>query len=445
MSILGMNNRINTLNQNQALLNSFNSINNRRPGFSQGGFDPFSSFGGFGNFGVNNAQASADVRSFLTGMRDTASRLNTAMNNLRGAGAETVISSDTSAVSVSMTNQNARIEDTTIRVNQVASGQVNQGASLQADRRVSTADARNHTFEIEINGNTRQLSVRVGMNDSQQDVQNAVARAINNANMGVSASVEATADGRNSTLTVQATETGAFEDGRNTFQIRDVSGRAVEMTGVSAQTGGPRDAQFSINGGAMITQRSNDIDLGQGVTATLRAANANRDITIGMGRESRLTEENVNAMVRQFNTLLSNTADNRDDRGVNRLHFQLRSLSTSFGASLAQVGISVDREGMMSVNSSRLDRAIQDGSLNRFLNSAPEGASFGFANRLSRISEDVAANPHRYMSTESMNLLEPTGRPFAIPGQNANNMLNAMRASRQNSIFTMGMLLDMFV
>jgi len=440
---MGMNSRINTLNQNQSLLNNFNSLNNnRRPGFASSGFNPFSSFGG--NFGVNNAGASADVRSFLTGMKNTAEKLSSAMNNLRGAGRETVVSSDTSAVSVRLSNSTAKIDDTNIRVEQVASGQINRGASLEANRRVSAADARNHTFEIEHNGQTRQLSVRVGLNATQADVQNAMATAINNANIGVSASVE-TSLGGSTTLTVQSRETGVFDDNRNNFQIRDVSGRAVALTGVGATTQGPQNAEFSINGGAMQTQRSNDIDLGGGVTATLRATTNSSGVTVGMGRERTVTEENINAMVRQFNNLLSNTADNRSDRGVSRLHSQLFGLSTSFSASLAQVGINVDREGMMSVNSSRLDAAIADGSLDRFLNGGRQGASFGFANRLSRIADDVSANPQRYMSRESMDLLEPQGPSFTRPGQNAGNTLSAMRASRENRIFTMGMLLDMFI
>ena len=444
MSVMGLNNRINTLNQNQSLLNSFNSLNNsRRQGFAARGFDPFAAFGG--NFGVNNATAGADVRSFLTGMKNTAERLGDAMNRMRGTGRETVVSSDPAAVSVRTANSSARISDTTIRVNQVASGQVNRGTALTANQRVSVADAVNHTFEIEQDGRTHRISMRVGINYTQEDMQNAMAQAISRANIGVRASVETSSDGRTSTLTVESRETGVFDDNRNAFQIRDISGRAVAMTGVDAQTQGPADAEFSINGGAVQTSRSNEVDLGPGVTATLRQAAPNRDITVSMGRERTVSADNINEMVRQFNTLLSNTADNRDDRGVDRLRRQLSGLSTSNAPSLAQVGISVDREGFMSVNSSRLNAAIENGSLDRFFNGDPHGASFGFANRLSRLAEDVAANPQRFMSRESMNLLEPQGPAFSRPGYNANSALSAVRASRQNRIFTMGLLMDMFL
>ncbi|MCL2564829.1 MAG: hypothetical protein FWE24_03335 [Defluviitaleaceae bacterium] len=439
------NSRVNTFNQNQSLLNSFNSINNNRSvGFGNNAFDPFAAFNM--NFGVNNAAASADVRSFLTGMRSTAERLGSAMDRMRGTGRETVVASDPNALSIRTASPSARIDDVNIRIQQVASGQVNQGTSLEAGRRVSVSDARTHRFEIEQNGQTHELSFRVGVNYTQEDMQNAMARAINNANIGVTASVDTSNDSRNSTLTVQSRESGFFADGRNEFAIRDVSGgRAVAMAGVGTQTQRPQDAEFSVNGGTLQTSRSNDVDLGNGVTATLRQAASNREITVGMGRERNISAENVNEMVRQFNTLLTNTADNRGDRGVNRLHHQLAGLSTSSAASLAQVGISVDREGFMSVNSSRLNTAIENGSLDRFLNGDSQGASFGFANRLARIAEDVSSNPHRYMSRESLDLLEPSGSAFARPGHNTGSMLDSMRISRQNRIFTMGLLLDMFI
>ena len=441
----GFNNRINTFNQNQSLLHSFNSFNNNRQvGFGGNAFDPFAAFNM--NFGVNNAAASADVRSFLTGMRDTASRLGSAMDRMRGTGRETVVASDPQALSIRMANPSARIDSTNVRIQQVASGQVNAGSSLEANRRVAVSDARTHRFEIEQNGQTRELSFRVGINYTQEDMQNAMARAINNANIGVTASVSTNNNGNNSILTVQSRETGFFTDGRNEFTIRDVSGsRAVAMTGVAAQTQGPQDAEFSINGGALQTSRSNEVDLGSGVTAILRQATGSREISVGMGRERNISADNINEMVRQFNTLLSNTADNRGDRGVNRLHNQLAGLSTSFAASLAQVGINVERSGLMSINSTRLNAAIEDGSLDRFLNEGRQGANFGFANRLSRIADDVTNNPHRYMSRESLNLLEPGGPAFARPGQNANNMLSQIRASRQSRIFTMGLLFDMMV
>ena len=437
-----LNTRMNTFNQNQSLLNSFNSFNNNRSvGFGSSAFDPFAAFNM--NFGVNNAAASADVRSFLTGMRDTAERLNTSMNRMRGTGAETVISSEPDALSVRTASPSARINDVNVQIQQVARGQVNQGSSLSANQRVAVSEARTHRFEIEQNGVTRELSFRVGINYTQEDMQNAMARTINNANIGVTASIEANSSGTNSTLTVQSRETGVFADNRNTFQIRDVSGgRAVAMTGVGTQTQSSQDAQFSINGGAMQTSRSNEVDLGSGVTATLRQATGGREVTVSMGRERNVSTENINDMVRQFNTLLSNTADNRGDRGVNRLHNQLAGLSISNAASLAQVGISVDREGFMSVNSGRLNRAIEDGSLDRFFNGDRQGASFGFANRLARITEDVSANPHRYMSRESLDLLEPSG---SANRDNFGNSLNHLRASRQNRIFTMGLLLDMMI
>ncbi|MDL2248952.1 hypothetical protein LJB89_04595, partial [Tyzzerella sp. OttesenSCG-928-J15] len=381
-------NRMNSYNNASSLLNGMSSTygSKRTGGYSS----IYSQLLGSNSsiYGTNRANAvSAGTQNFITGMKSAAEDLNATINSMRGydskgnASKEKVVSSDVGSLSVKSSNAYSKIDDIMVKVDQAASGQVNEGEALQANKKIYSS--QNYKFEIEHEGKKHQISFSVSSGDTTEDMQKKMAEAINSKNIGVKASVSKDAAKGTSALSIETKNTGA--DSKNSFSIKDITGDAVKKTGTATATKEAQDAVYSINGGEKITSKSNVIDLGKGVSATIKKA-SDKEITVGMGKENNATAENVKEMVKQFNNMLSNMEDNKDDRGINRLYNQLKGISSSYSGSLSRVGINVSSDGYMSVDETKLNSAVEDGSLNKLL-TENKGASYGFANRLSKVTE----------------------------------------------------------
>lgn len=135
------------------------------------------------------------------------------------------------------------------------------------------------------------------------------------------------------------------------------------------------DARLKVNG-LDVTRSSNTIsDVIQGVTLNLKAADPNEEVNLTIGTDRSAIEKNVQSFVDAYNKLQTVLRDIstressalRGDSTVRGLSSQIRILSSSevTGLSqessiLAQVGVSIDKDGRMSLNSTTLNRMLDN-------------------------------------------------------------------------------------
>jgi flagellar hook-associated protein 2 len=378
------------------------------------------------------------TKSYLTGLKNSAEDLNALVRDLQNGATsdkETVVSSDSSSVSVKSSSATTEMDDVTINVEQAASGQINQGGQMTASRKIYSDQT--YKFEIAANGKTHQISFSVEDGDTYEDMQRKMAKAINDKDIGIEASVDFDEKEGTSSLKIQSENTG--DDVKSRFTIRDISGDAVRKTGTDQMTQDAQNAFYSVNGGEVIESKSNKVDLGDGVTATIKKATVG-DVTIGMGKEKTVTYENVEELVKQFNTILGNVSDNSMDRGANRLMKQLSGLTGAYASSLEHIGIRVSGEGFMSINKDKLNESIADGSAENFFADSA-GSNYGFTNRLEKITADVSKNTTSYVSKAALGSF---GSPSDYFSQD-NSALNYLQNYRYNQIANQGLLFDMFL
>ncbi|MGB9712853.1 MAG: flagellar cap protein FliD N-terminal domain-containing protein, partial [Dissulfurimicrobium hydrothermale] len=149
----------------------------------------------------------------------------------------------------------ATITTYNIYVNQLASAQVNQGALLVSSN-TTTASAGINTFNLTINGITTPISVNVNATDTNQTFLNNMAQAINNANVGVTASVITDTQNNTSQLQIIANNTGTI----GAFNLSDVTGNAVITSGANKIISYANNASYTINNQAY-TSTSNNISI----------------------------------------------------------------------------------------------------------------------------------------------------------------------------------------
>jgi len=242
--------------------------------------------------------------------------------------------------------------------------------------------------EITINGKNININDGSTLNDIRD--------AINNTeDLGAKASII------DNTLVLEATDTGTnltLSDniGNTLTDLGVLDGGAIKNELQAAQS-----AELSINGVA-ITSKSNTID--QAVEGMKFELSDLGSTTIEVAKDTGKTEKAVQAFVDQYNSVMdfidsksnynSETEEGailQGDSTLMRVQSRLRqgvmdSVETGGDLShISQIGISIDREGIMSLDSEKLTEALNNDSkaVANFFNADSEKDGFtGVANRL---------------------------------------------------------------
>jgi len=352
-------------------------------------------------FPVNNVKGegafSTNALQYINDIKSGASELSGALKELTNSAfsQNTMVSSNKDVMSVNYSGNNlGSMNDMSVKVDQIATGQLNEGSSMSSSALYS-GDRGVNRFEINTGGKTTQLSISVAAGDSNKDVQQKMATAINNAGLGLKATVETDSKTNVSMLRVESTNVGTAEN--NAFSLRDVTGNAVAQTGANDMSRDRQDAIYSVNGGPAQTSRSNTINLGNGLTATLRAA-SEEEVNITRGSDLGQAISAVESMVRGFNKMFGAAAANLTDPKAQGLASRSMNISAAYSRSLSDIGISFDAGGRMLINSQKLSQAAENGKLEQFF-TENRGKNFGFAAMMGRLSDNVSTNTSNFVSS----------------------------------------------
>ena len=379
-------------------------------------------------FPANNAQGqgmfSMSTMQYISDIKSASNALSGALRDLSGPAfsKNTMVSSDNDVMTVNYTGNSLNsMSDMSVKVDQIAMGQLNEGARLSASSLYS-GDRGVNRFEIETGGKTTQLSINVTAGDSNKDVQQKMATAINNAGLGLRATVETDTKTNVSTLRVESTNVGTAE--KNAFSIRDVTGNAVAQTGANEIARERQDAIYSVNGGPTQTSQTNNINLGNGLTATLKAA-TEEDVTITRGIDTGRAISSVESMARSYNSMFTAAASNVADPKAQGLASRSLNITSAYSRVLTEIGISFDSSGRMLVNSQKLSQAAENGKLEQFF-MENRGKNFGFTASMGRLADNVSSNTSNFVSSSMFG--NSIGENFTYSGFGGMNQLNFLGA-----------------
>jgi len=353
-------------------------------------------------FPVNNAQGqgslSLGAMQYISDIKSASNALSGAIKDLSGPAfsKQTMVSSDSDVMTVSFTGSNlSNVNDMSVNVDQIAMGQLNEGNRMQSNGLYS-GDRGTNRFTVETGGKTTQLSINVAAGDSNRDVQQKMATAINNAGIGLKATVETDSKTNSSMLRIESANVGTAE--KNAVSIRDVTGNAVAQTGANQVSRERQDAIYRVNGGEARVSQSNTVNLGNGVSATFKAA-SDKEVSITRGNDISIIRGVVESLVRSYNNLFSAAAENVNDPRAQGLASRLMNVTGAFSRSLQDLGIGFDSTGKMTIDSARFNQAMDSGRVEQFFTEG--GRNFGFGAALGRLSDNVANNTNNFVSSSS--------------------------------------------
>ena len=319
---------------------------------------------------------------------------------------------NTSAGAVNATaSTSARAGTNSIAVTSLAKEQ--RSISSGFDSNTQTLNNNNAIqIDITVDGSTQTLTVESANLD-------AIATAINEANLGLNAEIVNTGSGSSSYRLQLVGEAGSSES-------FSVSSDFNELTFETIQNA--TDAELTVNGVNFIRSSNQISDIIQGVTLNL-IGTTDQTETISISRDTSLAKGNIMSFIAMFNEASSefkNLTGSENDgplRGdtifrsiVNQLRNIMVSESSSPGEninSLSSMGISIDRYGQLLYDEGKIDAALNknyDEVIGLFSANINDQSRFssdpaGIAGDIKNLIERVTASDG-YLSTAQASLTE---------------------------------------
>ena len=257
--------------------------------------------------------------------------------------------------------------DVSIDVKSTATPQINTGTYLAPQAKALPSG--HYSFDVDIANVTYEFQYTVGSNDTNIDIQNKLARLINNSNIGLNASLSTDTLGNNA-LVVSSNATGIIdEDSPVIFTVDDDSSPergSVAALGLNHTTQYPQDALFTVNGEER-TSSSNNFILGKAYDITLKSA-SDSPVTLGLKADTDSMIDNIKNMVHGYNSMIDLSKNQSvASKSTSTLYKDFSSIAKAYHSILSQNGLNISEDGKIDIDSTTLENISKTESMSDIL------------------------------------------------------------------------------
>ncbi|MCH5262976.1 MAG: flagellar capping protein [Lachnospiraceae bacterium] len=365
---------------------------------------------------------SKDSREFAVSMKENARELRNTIASLGGLDEENLLNKKVAYSSnpdiatadfIGSVQEGEELPTYNIEVNRLATPQINSGNYLADDAPVALPPDT-YSFDIGIDGLNYEFQFSIKPNDTNKDVQERLARLITNANIGMKAQV-VPGEENTSYLRMESNSTGLKGDNPYLFMISDhrtsKTAGTVEYFGLDHVSTHPGNASYVVNGDEQ-TSTTNRFTLDRIYEVKLTGVSSEEGETasIGLKTDVESLTENINTLVRGFNSFLKTVAEYTDNQPKsNQLFNEMSGVARVFAHDLTSVGLNLNLDGTLEVDDNTLRQSAMS-------NDAAETFSplKSFTNAVLRKSNQVSLNPMNYVNNIIVAYKNP-GKNFASP------------------------------
>lgn len=363
-----------------------------------------------------------DSQRFAVSIKEDARELRNTIASLGGLDEEELLNEKVAyssnpniakATFIGSAKQNGELPTYDIEVNSLASSQVNSGKFLPDDEPISLAPDT-YSFDIGIDDLNYEFQFSIKPTDTNRDVQDRLARLITNANIGMSAQV---IPGENDTsyLRLESNSTGLKDNRPYIYRISDhrtsKTAGTVDYFGLDHVSAQPSNASYVVNGEERVSA-SNRISLANTYEVELTGVSSREGETasIGLKTDVESLTENVNTLVRGFNSFLKSVSEFSDNQPKsNRLFNEMSSVARVYARDLTSIGLNLNLDGTLEVDNDTLRQtAMGDDAKDTF------SPIKSFTNAVLRKSNQVSLDPMNYVNNIIVAYKNP-GKNFASP------------------------------
>lgn len=361
-----------------------------------------------------------DVQQFAIGLKEGARDLHNTIASLGGLeeadllSKKTAFSSDediASATYVGTYVPGEEIPSITLEVQELAVSQENMGNFLPTGKVGLSPDT--YSFDVSINDMNYEFQFTLGDNETNRELQERLARLINNSGIGLKARVEDTT-GRSS-LVLESEATGLAPGKTELFRISDEhtskAKGAVNYLGIDYVSRPASNARFTIDGEPCSTA-SNTFTYEKRYDISLKGASPEGyPVTIGLKTNVESLSDNVVQLAEGYNRFLKGASNYMDTQPRSKhVVREMNKIIALYQDSLKAIGVNSQEDGTLEVDRSKLSSAV--------VSSEDVTDTFhtlkDFSNLLLRKSSQISLNPMQYVDQTIVAYKNP-GHNFINP------------------------------
>ncbi len=361
-----------------------------------------------------------DTQHYAVDLKENARELHNTIAQLGGLeengifSKKSAYSSDEDIVTVSYVGSKVPEEgvpEFQLEIQELASPQENMGLFLMdipTDLKPDT-----YSFDVNINDMNYEFQFSIGNDESNLDVQKRLVRLINNADIGLKASL-AESDSR-SAIRLVSEITGVSPEKPQIFTISDnrtskASG-TVHYFGLDYVSHAATNAEFLINGESN-SASSNHFTIGKLFEVELHGTSPEGgSVQIGLKTDTESLTDNVLHLVGGYNDFVKAASSYLETQTRSqKLVKEFNNIASHYGSSLESMGVNISEDGTLTVNQDLLRQTAQE--------STDISETFGylkdFSDSLLRKSKQISLNPMDYVDKKIVAYKNP-GHNFASP------------------------------
>jgi flagellar hook-associated protein 2 len=359
--------------------------------------------------------------SYAVDLKEQARSLHNTIASLGGLEEEQLLvnkaaySSDPDIASVSFlgggSTDEGDVEDFRLEIRSLATSQENLGTFL-GNQRVALQPGT-YSFDVDINDMNYEFQFGIGDAESNREVQERLQRLINNADIGVGASL--VESGGRTALKLNAQTTGLPTGQIYQFAISDhqtsQTAGAVEYFGLDYTNRPAANAQFVVNG-EEYQSGSNHMVLGKHFDVKFHDVTLpDEPITIGLKTDVESFTDNVMHLVNGYNDFMKAASSYLENQPRSKILLQdMNRISALNRDSLESMGINIEQDGGLQVDKQLLTKTAQEA----VEQDTPLDFLQNFASQILRKTDQVAINPMDYVDKKIVAYKNP-GRSFFSP------------------------------
>jgi len=362
---------------------------------------------------------SGESQKFAVNLKEDARELKNTISSLSSDYSSSILdkkiasSSDSDLVEAKYIGPDDTIDNAPsfdISVEELASNQVNIGSFLPDNE--MGMEPGNYSFDINVNDTDYEFQFSIEDGDNNADIESRIARLITHANIGLNASV-IPGEG-SSALRIESNTTGIRgADGLNFVVSDENTSRtkgAVDYFGINNVSHYPSNAAFTINGKEH-SAFSNNFTVDKSFELNLKGLTGEGSpVHIGLKTDLDALTENINNLAGAYNDFIRKAAEYTNSYGRSgKFMYEMSTLAGSYANALDAVGLALQEDGTLSVDSKLLMNSASEADPKESLSAIQK-----FTNALTRKSNEISLNPMKYADQVVVAYKNP-GKNFPNP------------------------------
>ncbi|MGN0346135.1 MAG: flagellar filament capping protein FliD [Lachnospiraceae bacterium] len=358
------------------------------------------------------------IEEYSIHMKKSALRFRDDVANLGGLDQKTmfeqksVVTSNPDIAEASYINSEVprdNIEPTELTVSQIATPQTNHGTFLPMSE--NGIKEGTYSFDVSTNNANYELQFSIIPEDNYHGIQTRLARLINNANIGLNATVAY--EGNLSAMVIRSNTMGAF-DGDQPFTISDEntsqSRGIVDILGIGNTTQPAQWAKYSIDGEEMVSP-TNQITVQNTFSVQLKSAAPEEPVTIDIKPDYESLKENIHGLVGAYNSFIRAASEYLDKQPRTSLLIgSMKRMTSLYENGLNSLGLTQQENGTLDIDDKTLADNISTGSTADSISELKH-----FTSSVLHKVNQVQLNPMDYVDKRIVAYKNPTKTHFANP------------------------------